>query len=220
MQIFTRLFVAALLLTAAIRFALALRQIHHVQRCRGQVPEPFATDISLAAHQKAADYTVAKTRLTLLSLVLDLILTLVWTLGGGLATLDDLWWVAGLGPLTTGVLVIGSFALLNMLVGLPLGIYSTFGVEADFGFNRTTPQTYIVDMLKGLALAVALGAPLLYAALFLMRKSGDLWWVYVWTLWFGFSLLMIWAYPVFIAPLFNKFSPLQDPDLKQRIETL
>lgn len=220
MPIFTRVFVVALMLTAATRVALALRQIHHVKRCRGQVPAPFAADISLAAHQKAADYTVAKTRLALCSLALDFALTLIWTLGGALATLDDMWWAAGLGPLTTGVLVIGSFALLNTFIGLPLSIYSTFGIEADFGFNRTTPKTYVFDLFKGLLLAVLFGVPLLYAALFLMHKAGGLWWLYVWALWFGFSLLMTWAYPVIIAPLFNKFSPLEDADLKQRIETL
>ena len=214
------IFVVALLFTTAVRAMLATRQIHHVRQHRSHVPDAFAADISLTAHQKAADYTVAKARLGHLSLALDLVLTLVWTLGGGLATLDDQWRGTDLGPMTRGVLVIGSFALVNACIGLPLGLYSTFGIEADFGFNRTTPRTYTLDLLKGLLLAVLLGAPLLYAALFLMQKTGDLWWLYVWALWFGFSLLMTWAYPVLIAPLFNKFSPLEDAALKVRIDEL
>jgi STE24 endopeptidase len=220
MNTLTWIFVSALLLTTALRAMLAARQIHHVRQHRSHVPDAFATDIDLAAHQKAADYTVAKARLGLLSLGLDLVLTLVWTLGGGLATLDDLWRDTGLGPLTRGVAVIGSFALMNALIGLPLGLYSTFGIEVDFGFNRTTPKTYVLDLFKGLLLAVLLGTPLLCTALFLMDKTGDLWWLYVWALWFGFSLLMTWAYPVFIAPLFNKFSPLEDAALKMRIDGL
>ena len=220
MHALTPVFVAALILTLLTRAWLALRQWRHVQQHREQVPEPFAADISLPAHRKAADYTAAKVRLSLINMALDFVLVLVWTLGGGLATLDDFWRGMHLGSLNTGVLVIGSFALLNAITGLPLSLYSTFGVEADFGFNRTTARTYVLDLIKSLLLSLALGVPLLYAALALMVKSGGLWWIYVWALWFGFSLFMTWAYPKFIAPLFNKFSPLADEDLKGRIETL
>ncbi|HEV2332488.1 MAG TPA: M48 family metallopeptidase [Gammaproteobacteria bacterium] len=220
MNLLTLVFVVVLGCTALARLWLALRQLRHVRHHQDEVPAPFAADVPLPAHRKAADYTAAKVKLGFLGLGLDLVLVLVWTLGGGLATLDDAWRGLGLGPLHTGVLVIGSFALLNALIGLPLSLYSTFGVEADFGFNRTSVKTYVLDMFKGLLLAVVLGAPLLYAALFLMAKAGQAWWVYVWALWFGFSLLMTWAYPKFIAPLFNKFSPLADEGLKARIETL
>ena len=220
MQVLTPVFVAALTLTLLVRAWLALRQLQHVRLHRDQVPEPFAADITLQVHRKAADYTAAKVNLSLFSMGLDFILVLVWTLGGGLATLDDTWRGAHLGPINSGVLVIGSFVLLNALIGLPLSLYSTFGVEAEFGFNRTTVKTYLLDMLKTLLLSIALGAPLLYAALALMGKAGQLWWLYVWALWFGFSLFMTWAYPKFIAPLFNKFSPLTDETLKARIETL
>ncbi|MGE5626035.1 MAG: M48 family metallopeptidase [Bacillota bacterium] len=214
------LFVAALSASLLLRLWLAFRQMRHVRRHRGTVPEPFAADIALPDHQKAADYTIAKGRLALVSLLLDFALVLVWTLGGGLATLDDAWRGAHFGPLTTGVLVIGSFALLNALVGLPLSLYSTFGIEAEFDFNRTTLKTYSVDIVKTLLVSALLGVPLLYAALALMEKAGALWWIYVWALWFGFSLLLTWAYPRFIAPIFNKFTPLSDEPLKARIESL
>ena len=220
MPTLTTVFVVALSAALAVRAWLAWRQLHHVRMHRESVPEPFTADIPLPAHRKAANYTTAKVRLSLYHMGLDFILVLIWTLGGGLATLDDAWRGLALGPLNTGVLVVGSFVLLNAIIGLPLSIYSTFGVEADFGFNRTTVKTYVLDMAKALLLSMLLGLPLLYAALALMGRAGRWWWLYVWALWFGFSLFMTWAYPKFIAPLFNKFSPLADEALKSRIETL
>lgn len=220
MPLLTPVFLIALTAALALRLWLAVRQLRHVRLHQDLVPEPFATDISLPVHRKAADYTAAKVKLSLLSMLLDFVLVLVWTLGGGLASLDDAWRGTGLGTLNTGVLVIASFVLINAAIGLPLSLYSTFGVEADFGFNRTTVKTYVLDIIKTLLLSVLLGMPLLYAALALMGRAGQLWWIYVWALWFGFSLIMTWAYPRFIAPLFNKFSPLADEALKARIETL
>jgi STE24 endopeptidase len=213
-------FVAALSVALLLRLWLSLRQSRHVRRHRDAVPAPFAAGIDLAAHRKAADYTVAKGKLGRVNLVLDFAVVLIWTLGGGLTALDDAWRGAGLGIINTGVLVIASFAVLNGLIGLPLSLYSTFGIEAEFGFNRTTWRTWALDLCKMLLLAVVLGLPLLYAALVLMHKAGPLWWLYLWALWFGFSLTLTWAYPKFIAPLFNKFSPLTDQDLKTRIEGL
>ena len=213
-------FVAALCTSLLLRLWLALRQIRHVRRHRGSVPVPFASDIGLPDHHKAADYTITKTRLSLMGMSLDFLLVLVWTLGGGLAALDDAIRPLPFGILTAGVLVIGSFVLVNALIGLPLSLYSTFGIEADFGFNRTTVRTYLLDRMKALALSVALGTPLLYTALALMRKAGGYWWFYVWAVWSGFSLFITWAYPRFIAPLFNKFVPLKDEGLKVRIEGL
>jgi STE24 endopeptidase len=203
-----------------LRLWLSLRQARHVRANRDQVPAPFAADIDLAAHRKAADYTVAKGKLGRFSLVLDLVVVLIWTPGGGLTALDAAWRGLALSTLNTGVLVIGSFAVINALIGLPLSLYSTFGIEAEFGFNRTTWRTWVMDLFKMLLLALVLGLPLLYAALALMQKAGDLWWLYLWALWFGFSLALTWAYPKFIAPLFNKFSPLSDAELKARIESL
>ena len=213
-------FVSALSLGLLLRLWLSLRQARHVRANRERVPSPFAADIDLAAHQKAADYTVAKGKLGRISLVLDFAIVLIWTLGGGLAALNGVWRSLDLGTLNAGVLVIGSFAVINALIGLPLSLYSTFGIEAEFGFNRTTWRIWVMDMLKMLLLALLLGLPLLYAALALMQKAGALWWLYLWALWFGFSLALTWAYPKFIAPLFNKFSPLSDAGLKTRIEDL
>ena len=213
-------FVVALVLALVLRLWLSLRQTRHVMHHRDAVPAPFAADIGLDAHRKAADYTAAKGRLGRLSLLLDFAVVLIWTLGGGLAALDGLWRGLPFSYLSTGVLVITSFAVVNALIGLPLSLYSTFGIDADFGFNRTTWRTWALDLVKSTLLAVALGVPLLYAALALMKWSGDLWWLYVWALWFGFSLVLTWAYPKFIAPLFNKFSPLTDQGLKTRIEGL
>ncbi len=220
MNTLTWIFIIALCISAALRGWLAGRQIRHVRRKRVRVPDAFVGGIELAAHQKAADYTVSKTRFSLLGLALDLALALLWTLGGGLALLDAFWRQADLNLLNTGVLVTGSFALINAAIELPLGAYSTFAIEARYGFNRTHVKTYLLDLFKLLLLAVVLGVPLLYAVLLLMQRSGRLWWLYVWILWLGFSLLLTWAYPVIIAPLFNKFSPLTDASLKQRIESL
>ncbi|HEY3645103.1 MAG TPA: M48 family peptidase, partial [Gammaproteobacteria bacterium] len=213
-------FVVALTSALVLRLWLSFRQTRHVLNHRDAVPGPFAADIGIEAHRKAADYTAAKGRLGRFSLLLDFVVVLVWTLGGGLAALDDALRALGFGHLSTGVLVIGSFAVVNALIGLPLSLYSTFGIEADFGFNRTTWRTWTLDLMKSTLLAIVLGVPLLYAALALMQKAGQLWWLYVWALWFGFSLFLTWAYPKFIAPLFNKFSPLADASLKARIEGL
>ncbi|HEX7966179.1 MAG TPA: M48 family metallopeptidase [Gammaproteobacteria bacterium] len=220
MNMLTLAFGLALAASLLLRMWLSLRQTRYVLAHRDAVPAPFASDIGLDAHRKAADYTAAKGRLGRIGLVLDTLVVLVWTLGGGLAALDDAWRGLGLGPLHTGVLVVASFVLVNGLIGLPLSLYSTFGLEADFGFNRTTPRTYVMDLLKTLLLGTLLGLPLLYAALALMHGAGASWWLYVWALWFGFSLVLTWAYPKFIAPLFNKFSPLADAGLKARLEEL
>jgi STE24 endopeptidase len=220
MNLLSVIFVVALAVALSLRLWLSLRQTRYVRQHRDEVPAPFAADIDLAAHRKAADYTLAKGKLGRVSLVLDLAVVLIWTLGGGLAALDDAWRSLGLSTLNAGVVVIASFTVVNGLIGLPLSLYSTFGIEAEFGFNRTTWRTWVVDLCKMLMLALLLGVPLLYAALALMQKAGQLWWLYLWALWFGFSLALTWAYPKFIAPLFNKFSPLADESLKARIEDL
>ena len=220
MQVLTVIYLLALAVSAAVHGWLAGRQIRHVQAHRNSVPEAFAADIEPAAHRKAADYTVAKSRLGLISVAVSLVMALLWTLGGGLALLDTAWRHLGLALLTTGVAVIASYALIGVFIELPISLYSTFVIETRFGFNRTTVKTYILDRLKMLLLALILGVPLLYAALFLMTYAERLWWLYVWILWLGFSLTIIWAYPVLIAPLFNKFLPLTDAALKQRIEAL
>ena len=220
MNALTIIFIIALTVSAVLRVWLTDRQIMYVGRHRNTVPEAFSTSIEPAAHCKAADYAIAKSRFSLIGLALDLVLALLWTIGGGLALLDGAWRHVGINLLNTGVLVIASYVLINALIELPLSVFSTFGIEARFGFNRTRIKTYVLDLLKLMLLAAILGVPLVYAALWIMSRSGQLWWLYVWVLWLSFSLVLTWAYPVLIAPLFNKFSPLADAALKQRIESL
>jgi STE24 endopeptidase len=220
MQWLTPVFIVALLAATAVDLWLSQRQMAEVERHRTQVPRPFAAAITLEEHTKAADYTVAKLRVGRLSTVLDTVLTLVLTVGGGLAAVDGLWRHTRLTEPWLGLLVIASIALIIQLVNLPLSLWRTFRLEARFGFNRTTPALYAADLLKGLALAVSLGGPLLLATLLLMERAGLRWWIWAWGLWLAVMFFMAWAWPAFIAPLFNKFSPLKDPQLKERIEAL
>lgn len=218
---FSFVFVAVLALSVALRFWLALRQARHVARHRGSVPTDFAAGISLAEHQKAADYTQAKIRLGLLALAADTLMLLALTFGGLLQRLDGLW----LGLLGTrgyayGLALIASVGILGFLVELPFGLYRTFIVEARFGFNKMTWRVYVADLVKQTLLAVAIGSPLLLAVLWLMAAMGALWWLYVWLVWLAFNLLVLLLYPTLIAPLFNKFSPLPDGALKSRVEAL
>jgi STE24 endopeptidase len=220
MNAFSWIFIAALGASITVRLWLARRQIHSVSAHRGRVPEAFAGKIPPEAHQRAADYTLSKTRQGRLELVYDSLLLLGWTLGGGLQWLDDLWRGAGWTPLNSGVAVILSAFAIMALLELPFSLYHTFVIEERFGFNKTTPGTFIADLCKQALLMLILGAPLAWAALWLMQESGRLWWFYLWLLWAGFSLLMLWAYPAVIAPLFNKFTLLDNEQLRQRIQTL
>ena len=220
MNSFSWIFIAALAASVALKLWLAQRQIRHVSANRTQVPDAFAGRIPLSDHQKAADYTLTNTRFGRLEMVYGSILLLAWTLGGGLHLLDSLWQQAGWGTLASGVaMMISAFAIMALL-DLPFSLYHTFVIEERFGFNRTTLATYVGDLAKQTLLMLILGVPLAWAALWLMQESGALWWLYLWILWSGFSLLMMWAYPAFIAPLFNKFNPLEDDNLQQRIQSL
>jgi STE24 endopeptidase len=216
----TLIFLLALVLSLAIQFWLDRRQLTHVQRHRNAVPDAFKEHIPLEAHQKAADYTITRMRVGILELGLGAVLLLIWTLGGGLQLLDSFWRGMTLSPLVTGVLVIFSMLIISSLLELPFAIYRTFVIEQRFGFNRTTPRVFISDQLKHLLVLLILGMPLATLVLWLMQDADPLWWLYVWAVWMGFSLLMLWAWPAFIAPLFNKFVPLEDLALKQRIEEL
>lgn len=220
MNTFTWIFLGFLVLSVGLRLWLAQRQIRHVAAHRGHVPDAFRDNISAEAHRKAADYTVAKVQLGYWDLMLSTLLLLAWTLGGAFDWIDGLWAGAGWTPVWTGTAVLVSIVLINGIIELPLSVYSTFGVEQRFGFNRTTPGTYIGDLFKGLAVGLALGVPLVAAALWFMHATGNWWWLWVWALWMGVSLLLTWAYPTLIAPLFNRFSPLEDEVLKTRIEAL
>jgi len=187
---------------------------------RHRVPDAFAGVVPLDAHQKASDYTVAHGRLAIVEALLDVVLFIAVIWGGGLAYLDAWWRDQGLSGVWLGIAVIASLYLLVALAGWPLSLYRVFGVEARFGFNRMTWRLYAADVLKGLLLGAVLGIPLLAAILALMHDGGDLWWLYAWLVWAGFSLTLAWAYPALIAPLFNRFLPIGDAALAQRIEAL
>ncbi len=220
MNEFTVLFFAFLALSVGVRYWLARRHMRHIEAHRAQVPGPFVDRITLEAHQKAADYTLAGTRLGLVDLFISSALLLVWTLGGGLNLLDQWWAGQTLSPILTGIAVVFSAFLIMSLLDLPMTLYHTFVHEERFGFNHTEVKTFVTDLLLHAMLALLIGAPLLWVALYLMQSAGALWWLYLWVVWVSFSLFMMWAYPAFIAPLFNKFSPLEDQDLQQRIQRL
>jgi len=220
MHWFAGLFVLLLAASTLTRSWLNQRQVAAVQRHRDEVPAAFRTQIDLSSHQKAADYTVASARIGRWDTLLDAAIALVLTLGGGLSSIDHAWQAAHLSAVWHGTAVVLSTFLIVSLVGLPLSIWRTFGVEARFGFNRTTVGLFIADLFKGLLLGLVLGGPLVFVILFLMQRAGTLWWLYAWFVWVGFTVLITWAYPSFIAPLFNKFTPLNDAALKERTEAL
>lgn len=199
---------------------LLVRQIRWVARHRGSVPAPFASTISLAEHEKASDYTRAKARLAILEEIVGSLLLIAWTLGGGLALLDRTARLVSGVPLVHGIVLLLGFALISAALSLPLAIVHTFGLEARFGFNRTTPRLFLVDRLKGVTLMLVLGAPLAAVVLLLMEYAGTRWWIYVWGVWTGFGLLLSWAYPRFVLPWFNRFRPLEEGPLRQRIDAL
>jgi STE24 endopeptidase len=217
----TWLFIGALMAATAAQLWLAKRQIRHVRAHRDTVPRTFAEAIPLPAHQKAADYTVAKTWLGMLEIVLGAFALLTFTLGGLIDWLGAQW-ARVFEPqcLAHGVALCASVAVLLAAVELPFSIYRTFVVEARFGFNRMTPRLFVLDLLKQAILAAAFGIPLLLLVLWLMDTMGGLWWLYVWLVWIAFNVLMLLIFPTFIAPLFNRFTPLRDPGLTERIEEL
>jgi STE24 endopeptidase len=221
MSAFSWLFLAALAAATLTRLWLARRQVAHVRAHRGAVPPSFAAAIPLAAHQKAADYTVAKTRLAVVDVLLGAAALLVLTLGGLLAWISAAWARAfEAGSLWHGAALIASAVVLLSALELPVSAYRTFGIEARFGFNRMTLRLYLADLAKGAALGAALGLPLLVLVLWLMQRMGEAWWLYVWLAWMGFNLLVLLLYPTLIAPLFNRFTPLADPALAERIQRL
>jgi STE24 endopeptidase len=216
----TPLFILAVLAGLVVELWLSQRQAGNVARHRGSVPAPFADSVSTEEHHKAADYTIAKVRFGRLSAVTDALVTLALTVGGGIALFDALWRRTSLTQPWLGLAVIASIAAVLQLIGLPFSLWRTFHLEARFGFNRTTPRLFLVDRMKSLALAVVLGGPLLLATLLLMERAGRWWWLWAWGLWLAVMFVMAWAWPAFIAPLFNRFSPLKDESLRERIEAL
>ena len=221
MNAFTWLFLAALAAATLTRIWLARRQMAHVRAHRDAVPAGFADVMPLAAHQKAADYTVAKARLRIVDTLLDAVILVALTLGGALQLLIDLW--AGHLPVENlwhGAVVIVTVFVLRGAIGIPLDLYRTFVLEERFGFNRMTLALYLTDMAKGLLVAVLLGVPLLLAVLWLMLAAGPTWWLTVWVLVVVYSVFLQLVFPTLVMPLFNKFSPLQDPVLAERVARL
>ena len=209
-----------LLANLLTRLWLSGRQVRHVAQHRQAVPTAFAHTISLEAHQKAADYTLAKARVGLIDMALDAVLLIGWTLLGGLDALNQLtlnWLGAGM---TQQLVLVVSFALIGGLIGLPLTLYQTFGIEQRFGFNNTTPALWLSDLLKGLLVGLVLGLPILALVLWLMDTGGVVWWLYAWGALAAYQLLVMWIAPNVIMPLFNKFTPLEDVTLKERVTAL
>ncbi len=216
-------FAAALLLSVGLKYWLAGRQLRHVARHRAAVPAAFAGTVSLSAHQKAADYTQARLQFGLLSLAFGSAVVLGWTLLGGLDALNALvrdavaprW-----GTLAYQLALLAAFGLIGSLLEAPFDLYNTFRIEQRFGFNRSSLRLVMIDTLKGLAVGAAIGLPLAALVLWIMGSAGAWWWVWAWLAWVGFQLLMLVLYPTVIAPLFNKFEPLPDESLKQRVQAL
>jgi STE24 endopeptidase len=220
-SILTYTFVCLLILTSVIRIWLGRRHIAYVQHHRNAVPVAFNDNIALDAHQKAADYAAEKTKLAMTESIAQMLLLLILTLGGGLQFIDDIWrYALPAQEIMRGAFVICSVLLLSSLIDVPYDYYRTFVVDAKFGFNKMTVSMFYSDLIKHSLVGVVLGAPILFAALWLMQSAGEFWWLYLWLVWALFNLLMLAVYPTFIAPLFNKFSPLKDEALKLRIENL
>jgi len=219
-SLFTGVFVVAWAASLALRLWLARRQVAFVAAHRDRVPPAFAAHIGLDAHHKAADYTVAKQHLGVVETLVEALVLIGMTVGGGLAVL--LRWTEDLpfDAIWRDVLLLGGIAVVSGIIGLPFSWYRTFRLEARFGFNRSTLRLWLTDLLKGLVIGVALGLPLLLAILWLMGRAGALWWIWAWTVWFAFQLLMLFLYPTVIAPLFNRFTPLPAGAARERIEQL
>jgi STE24 endopeptidase len=219
-ELFTFIFIAALALTTLAKLWLARRHLAHIATNRAAVPDAFHEKIELGDHQKAADYTSAKTRFDMLGTLFDAALLLVFTLAGGIQFIADKcngWFGT---PITQGMATLVAVLVLFSLLEAPFNIYRTFVIEARFGFNKMTFRLYLLDALKGILIGAVLGLPLMFGVLWLMGRMGSYWWLYVWGVWVVFNLLILFIYPSFIAPLFNKFSPMQDEAMKSRIEAL
>ena len=219
----TVIFAATLVLGLLVKFYLASRQIRHVMQHRDQVPAAFPQTITLQSHQKAADYTVAKTRFGLLGMAFGSAVLLGWTLLGGLDSLNQAiaaWGLDAYGALVPQLALLAIFAVIGGLLDLPFTLYSTFRIEERFGFNKITLRLWLMDLVKATLVGAAVGLPIVALILWLMGSAGSLWWLWAWSAWMGFNLLALVLYPTVIAPLFNKFKPLEDETLKARVTAL
>lgn len=221
--VFTLVFSVLLVIGLLVRFYLASRQIRHVMRHRSNVPAAFAATISLEAHQKAADYTVAKARFGMLETAFAAALLLGWTLLGGIDALNQALLHSGLaayGSLVTQLALLAAFGVISGLLDLPFTLYSTFRIEERFGFNKMTFRLWLTDLVKSTLVGAVIGLPIVALILWLMGSAGNWWWLWAWGVWMGFNLLVLVLYPTVIAPLFNKFKPLEDEALKARVTAL
>ena len=216
----TLAFALALTLSLVLKFWLASRQIRHVAQNRSAVPPAFAGKVSLAAHQKAADYTMTKTRFGLLELAWGAAIVLAWTLLGGLSCVNE--WLADVmgHGIVQQVCLLVAFMAIGSLLDLPFTLYQTFVIEERFGFNKTSLNLWLQDFAKSLLLSALIGIPFITLVIWMMGATGPWWWLWVWGVWMGFNLLALLIYPTLIAPLFNKFQPLDDPDVKKRVSQL
>lgn len=219
-DLFTAAFAVALVLGLMLKFWLATRQIRHVAQHRDAVPPAFASTITQAAHRKAADYTIAKTRFGLLEMAFGAAVLLGWTLLGGLDLLNQslLRWI---GPgMLQQLALLAAFALIGGLLELPFSLHQTFGIEQRFGFNKMSSRLWLADLAKSVLVGAAIGLPIAALILWLMGAAGQLWWLWAWAAWMGFNLVLLMVYPSFIAPLFNQFKPLEDEALKASVTAL
>ena len=221
--VFTLVFAAALVMGLLVRFYLATRQIRHVAQNRNAVPAAFADTISLASHQKAADYTITKSRFGLIQMAYGAALLLGWTLLGGIDALNQAinqMGLANYGTLVPQLALLAVFAIISGMLDLPFTLYSTFKIEERFGFNKMTFKLWLADMVKGMVIGALIGLPIVALILWLMSSAGSLWWLWAWSAWMVFNLLILVLYPTVVAPLFNKFKPLDDETLKARVTAL
>ena len=216
----TFIFVASLLTGTVLKLWLSSRQTRHVARCRSEVPSAFSCTVPLISHHKAADYTLAKLRFGLFEIALGVAVLLGWTLLGGLSALNQLLlgWLGG--GMAQQLALLAGFIVISGVLDLPLSLYQTFVIEQHFGFNKMTPKLWLLDLFKSSLIGAAIGLPIATLILWMMAAAGAWWWLWAWTVWMGFNLLLLLIYPTFIAPLFNKFSPLDDEVIKARVSTL
>ena len=220
MNTFTVIFLFALVISYAIQFWLSMRQKNHVLAHRDAVPDAFKDSIDLPTHQKAADYTVEKGRLSDIDAVSGIVFLLILTLGGGINAIFKYWAGFDFSPLMTGLSAMASVFLIMTILELPTSYYQTFVIEEKYGFNKSTLQQFAKDQGLSMGLVIVIGMPLLALILWIMESIGSTWWFWAWALLISFSLLMSWVFPTVIAPLFNKFTPMEDGSLKDRIQGL
>jgi STE24 endopeptidase len=220
MNTFTIIFFLALIMSYGVQFWLSARQKSYVSEHRNQVPVAFQDKVTLTAHQKAADYTIEKSKLGDIDSGVGMLFLLLLTVGGGISLVFDFWSTFEFSPMVSSLISVASIFLLMTVVEIPFSLYQTFVIEDKYGFNKNTLPQFAKDQLMSMGLTLGIGLPILALILWVMDSIGSLWWLYAWAIVLSFSLLMSWLFPTVIAPLFNKFTPMQDGSLKERIQSL